>query len=62
MPKPRPVYGQHATAPRITPVALRIALARVALPLIAALLLFDLAVWWVARWLWGVCAAVWCLF
>ena len=60
--QPDTVYGQRAAAPRITPAALRLVALRIAAPLIAALLLFDLAIWWLVREVTGGCFALWCWF
>lgn len=54
------VYGVSAGAPRVTAAALRIALVRVAAPLVGGLVLFDLAVWWIVREMTGGCFALWC--
>lgn len=60
--KARSVMGVRASAPRVTARALWLIVIYLALPLMTLLLGFDLAVWWLADAVWGVCVALWCWF
>lgn len=59
--KPVAVYGVSAPTARMTPLGVWLAVSRFGAPLIAALLLFDIVVWAIGRYVFGVCAAIWCL-
>jgi hypothetical protein len=56
----RTILGVRAARPRPTPAALRLALLRLVLPAALVLLAFDIAVWALARALFGVCIGLWC--
>lgn len=56
------VMGVTARAPRITGRAIWLVSVYLALPLIAWLVAFDVAVWWIADRVWGICVALWCWF
>lgn len=60
--RPASVYGVVAPTARPTPLGVWLAFSRFGAPLIAALLLFDVVVWAIGRYTFGVCAAIWCLF
>lgn len=54
--------GVDAPAPRITGRAVWLVSVYLALPLIAALVAFDVVVWWIFKAVWGVCVGLWCWF
>ena len=54
------VYGLYAPPPRPTWAALRVLLTRVAAPMMAVLVTFDIVIWWVARTFFDRCVAIWC--
>ena len=58
--KPAKVMGVDAPAPRPTWAAVRLVLAYVGVPVLAALLAFDVAVWLVFDLVWDVCVGLWC--
>ena len=56
------VMGISVPAPRITGRAVRLVALQLALPLIAALIAFDILVWLIADAIWGICIGLWCWF
>ncbi len=56
------VLGVTAPAPRITGRALWLVATRLALPLILALVAFDVLVWLAADAVWDICIGLWCWF
>ncbi len=56
------VMGWRIPAPRVTLEGRLLALARLGLPVIGALLLFDVLVWAIFEAVFGWCVAVWCVF
>ena len=57
-----PVMGVHAAAPRVTPQAVVMLVGYVGLPLLTALVLFDVFIWAVVKLIWGGCYGLWCWF
>ena len=58
--RPKSVMGIDAPGPRPTPTAIWLVLRYLGLPLLAALLIFDIFVWALADAIWGICIGVWC--
>lgn len=56
------VMGVEAPAPRVTPAAIWLGLRLLGLPLLAGLVVVDIAIWLVAKAIWDVCIGVWCWF
>ncbi len=58
----KPVLGVEAPGPKPTAKAIWLAIRYLGLPLIAALFAFDVAVWLVVEFVWGLCVGLWCWF
>lgn len=58
--KPTPVMGIDAPGPKVTPRAIWLALRYVGLPLMAALVTLDVAIWLLVEAIWDVCIGLWC--
>lgn len=56
------VMGRRIPTPRLTIMGCWLAFSRLGLPVLAALLLFDLLIWAAFKALTGWCVAVWCAF
>lgn len=52
--------GITAPGPRVTPRAVWLCIRLIGLPLLAMLVLVDIAIWLAAEALWDVCIGLWC--
>lgn len=60
--KPGRVMGVDAPGARLTHAGVWLAVRLVGLPILLLLVLFDVLIWAIGWFGWGVCLGLWCLF